>query len=307
VQRAAALRRFIAGNALFARARYTAALVEYQRAVQLWDHPSIRYNMAVCYIHRNQNLQAWQSLQSALRFGQGPLSRDRYRRAITYQKLLRGRLAFVRITCEEPGAEVSLDGELLFTGRGQAHRTLEPEPHVAVASKAGFITTKHRLRLRAGTLTEVRLGLVPLRAAFSVRRRWKHFIPWTVLGSAVAVGLLGMSLTLQARTDMSRYNRQFAEACPDGCVKDSPAPGETVLPIPSHLVTMEARARAMNAAGIGLLAAAGVAAVVGVTLLILNRPIRRERKPRIDVRQRRLTVAPLLGPGGGGLIVRLRY
>jgi len=305
-RRAEALSLFRRGNAHFTSARFAEALKEYRRAVRIWDHPSIRYNMAVCYIHRDQHQRAWRSLTAALRHGQGPLSTARYTRAKTYQRLLRGRLAFVEISCAVPGAEVVLDGERVPEGPGHARRALLPGEHLIVATRRGYATSRQQLRLEAGSHTRVRMVLLRLGDAFDARRRWRPFLPWTVLGAGAAVALTGLGLLLGGNAEFARYNKRFSAACPDGCVSTDPT-GDAVLPqIPSRLVSLERRARGERAGGIALLAAGGAAAVVGLVLAILNRPHQIERLPRNEIRSGPLTLIPVMSPVFAGLTARLQ-
>jgi len=68
-ERARAL--FEDGNQLFAQQAHGPALDRYRAAVALWDHPMIRFNMAVTEIRLDRVLDAAEDLQAALRFGQG--------------------------------------------------------------------------------------------------------------------------------------------------------------------------------------------------------------------------------------------
>jgi tetratricopeptide (TPR) repeat protein len=47
----AALELYRQGNEMFEQARYLEALAKYEVALRSWDHPSIRYNAAVCLIN----------------------------------------------------------------------------------------------------------------------------------------------------------------------------------------------------------------------------------------------------------------
>ena len=92
-----ARRRYDEGNLLFEQEKYAQALSIYRGAVELWDHPAIRYNMAVALIHLDQPLAAYENLASALRFGAEPLQADVYTQAQTYRKLLLGQLARLKV------------------------------------------------------------------------------------------------------------------------------------------------------------------------------------------------------------------
>src|SRR5262249_18121521 len=81
------------GNREFGESRTAEALKWYREALQHWDHPSIRYNMAVCLIDLNELLEANDNLERSLAFGEGALPPAQYREALRYQKLLDAQLA----------------------------------------------------------------------------------------------------------------------------------------------------------------------------------------------------------------------
>src|SRR5262249_43670006 len=110
---------FDAGNLLFEQEKYAQALTIYRDAVKKWDHPAIRYNMAVANIHLDQPLAAYEDLASALRYGAAPLQADVYAQALTYQKLLLGQLAQLKVACAQAEVHVFVDGELVLTGPGE--------------------------------------------------------------------------------------------------------------------------------------------------------------------------------------------
>src|ERR1041384_5557334 len=57
-EQAVALKLYVAGNLEFAESRFAQALAKYKEAIQHWEHPAIRYNMAVCLINLDQPLEA---------------------------------------------------------------------------------------------------------------------------------------------------------------------------------------------------------------------------------------------------------
>ena len=58
-------------------------------------------------------------LEKALAYGAAPFDTpELYTQGLTYRKLLDGRLGALTIACREKGAQVSLDGKLLFTAPG---------------------------------------------------------------------------------------------------------------------------------------------------------------------------------------------
>src|SRR4029078_6270121 len=99
----------------------------------------------------------------------------------TYKKLLDAQLGHARITCQEPGATVTLDGKLLFTSPGVADLFLLPGEHQVVATKPGFITASGSFVLVAGKLTAYNIPAVEAKPVPRNVRRWAQWKPWAVL------------------------------------------------------------------------------------------------------------------------------
>ncbi len=74
-RRATALRLFRLGNGFFENARYAEALRHYRDAIRSWDHPAIRFNMAVCLVNLDDPLGAHYALEGRKRARAGRLSR----------------------------------------------------------------------------------------------------------------------------------------------------------------------------------------------------------------------------------------
>ncbi len=270
------------GNAQFEQSEYRGALASYRKAIEIWDHPAIRYNMAVSMIHLEQPLAAFTELGLALRYEAAPFSPEDYAQAQTYFKLLRGQLADLEVVCEEAGAEVRLDGELLFTAPGKATRTLAPGKHQLVASKKGYLTESRALNLTPGQLNVETVELVTLEAGTETRttRRWSGWKPWAVVGAGVGVAAIGAVFELKAQADIDEYDEDFAELCPTGCAEDE---------LPGAVRDLKTRAELEDAIGLGAIATGGALIVTGAILVVLN-------QPRIETVERpRMTVAPTRG------------
>src|SRR5439155_9990662 len=131
-------------------------------AVKHWDHPAIRFNMAVALVNLDQPLEAYEDLEAAMKFGAAPLGNDAYAQGLTYKKLLDGQLTHLRVTCALDGAEVTLDGQPLLHGRGEATRLLLPGSHQVVAAKPGFLTETSALVLVPGKEVVHAVALSPI-------------------------------------------------------------------------------------------------------------------------------------------------
>ena len=90
---------YLEGNAEFIESRFARALAKYREAIQHWDHPAIRFNMAVCLINLDQPVEAREALERSLSYGSTPLGHDAYTQGTTYRKLLDWQLSHVTATC----------------------------------------------------------------------------------------------------------------------------------------------------------------------------------------------------------------
>jgi tetratricopeptide (TPR) repeat protein len=149
-KQAAALELYDAGNDEFIQAHYSQALAKYQDAIKLWDHPAIRFNMAVCLVKLDQLVDARNNLERSLIYGEAPLSASAYTQGLTYRQVLDAQLAQLTIACAEPDEEVVIDGKLVFRGPGVAAMFVLPGEHLLVATKPGFLPASKKLVLVAG-------------------------------------------------------------------------------------------------------------------------------------------------------------
>lgn len=286
-----ALQLFQDGNVFLEQAKYTEAIPKYELALAAWDHPNIRFNIAICFMNMRQPLIAWDHLQRALRFGDAPLGKRLYNEALTYQAALEASLAELKVTSTQPDVKVMVDGGQVLAGAGERTLKLLAGKHQLVASRPGYVTDSRALDLPAGRPIAERIALAPEQVKVereNYERRWPWWAPWVVAGSGVVLGGVGAGLYASARTDIRRYDQDLAALCPSGC-----APSE----IPSSLSGRERSARRKSGVAVGMLIGAGALAVSSGVMAILNRPRRVEGRGATP----ELTVAP--GYVGVGLTV----
>jgi tetratricopeptide (TPR) repeat protein len=288
----AALGLYEDGNKLFEEGRHAEALARYREALGAWDHPAIRYNAAVALILLDQPLAAHENLELALRHGPAPFSPDTFQQAQTYRKLLGAQLTHLTISCAEAGAEVTLDGRVLFVGPGSAKQWILPGAHQLVARKAGFLPDTRSVSLVAGRATREQLSLHEIRSLpAKTERRWAAWKPWAVLGTGALVALAGVPLRLAAEDNIADYNAGVAS-----CRQQSGCPPEEAV----STAPVE-RAQVQNVAAISLFSVGGAVAAAGIGMVILNQP----RVVPADAGAR-VSLVPLAGPGVVGLSVSLR-
>jgi hypothetical protein len=287
-----ALALFEEANRLFETSQHAAALAKYREALKVWDHPAIRYNAAVALINLDQPLAANENLELALRYGQAPFSPATYQQALTYQKLLHGQLAELKVSCAEPNAEVTMDGAPLFVGPGEVSRWLLPGPHQIVVHKTGFTTETRSLTLLPGKPSAEAIALQEIRTpATQTVRRWSTYTPWVVLGSGVAVGLVGVPFMLGAKSNVNSYDNWISASCATGCQTSE---------VPRSVFDARDRGKTDNVVAVSLFTLGGLGAASGIAMLILNQP----RVVPVTT-SARLSATPIVGKGTVGFSVAL--
>jgi hypothetical protein len=262
-QKDAAHKLLDAGNALFLQRDYAGALEQYRAAVAHWDHPAIRFNIVRCLIQLDRSVEAAENLKLALAYGAAPLEDAVYTEALAYQKLLAKQVADLDVSCSQPGASVSLDGQPLLACPGTQLRRVSPGRHQLVAGKDGFLTKTSDVVIAGGETQHVAVELVPLSAA-TIGHRWAEWKPWVVLGSGLVVLGIGGLVEYQASQDMAAFDRSLALSCADsGC---GPA-----RPIPTNVAAEQTRARRENDIAVGVMTLGLAGAAAGGVLLYMNR------------------------------------
>lgn len=257
---------FAEGNALFAQQAHGPALEKYKAAIALWDHPLIRFNLAVTQIRLDKILEAAVDLEAALRFGQEPFTPELYQQAIDYQKLVAGRVGQLEASCDQPDVQVLLDAKPWFACPGtQKQRVLTGE-HVVVGEKKGYLTISRRIVVASTATSTTKLALLPLDAVMKLEYPSPRWLPWTTAGAGLAIALGGLGLRFAARNQMDEFEANFAKRCPMGCQPD-------LSDVPD-LARDRDSAELEGQIAVTMMVAGGVATAGGVVWAILNRPKR---------------------------------
>lgn len=290
----AALELFRAGNELFAQSEYADAASKYREALGHWDHPAIHGNLAVSLIHLDDPLQAFAHVELALRWGAQPFEPHVYDQLVTSRKLLLGQLARIEVDCPVEGAEIALNGEVLFVGPGTSQRLARAGSHQVVASKDDYLTFTRQFDALPGEVTRVEVTLVPLVDAGGYERRWAEWKPWAVVGGGAALIAVGVGFQLSAQGNVDAYEEEIARSCPDGCVESD---------LPEAVRDLRGRARWENRVAVGAFTLGAGAVATGAILLYMNRP----RRVRLDASGRRISATPLVAPGAFGVTLSFGY
>ena len=263
-EQAIALGLFEQGNAEFVELHYAQALAKYREALTHWDHPAIRFNIAVCLINLEQLLEANENLDKALRFGAPALGVDVHQQALTLQKLLQSQLAHLKLSCKEPGAIVSLDGKQRFIAPGSVELDLLPGDHIVVATKPGFLNASEKVDLRAGKQASVDVRLIAFKSATITTRRWTPWKPWAVVAGGLLVTGVGVLTFGLAVSNLDDYDEIVKRECPAGCT--------AVMSRELELQGYLDRSRTEEGSAYALFGIGGTIAVAGAIAVVLNLP-----------------------------------
>ncbi|MFH2007688.1 MAG: hypothetical protein ABI333_13970 [bacterium] len=296
--RVKALAMYRKGNKLFEDSQYKEALREYLKAIKVWDHPAIAYNIAECYVNLERPLDAYRNLKHSLRYGEAPIKKH-FKQAQMYMRLLMGRLGRVRVECKRPGVRVTLDGKLLFIAPGKATRIVLASTHVLVASKRKYLTETKTVSVFPGRTVKVLLDPLPIRKLKLVRR-WKRWIPWTVVGVGLAVAAAGVPMAVKAVASFRKYDQGLTDECPDGCLPEDR---------PGWMVDLRSKAELERGVAVGLLVASGGVLAAGLTLVLLNLPRALREKSSAGKKNLadRVIIAPSVAPNGATFTTGFRF
>lgn len=265
------------------------AAAHYQEALSLWENPVIRWNLALLMKDMGQYLRAHEHLERALAWEPGAFDeRDRDKLLTMRQELLRQHLAMVEAHCDQPGAELAIDGKPWFRGPGSARQVVLPGEHLITAKQPGYFPVTRNIVLPAGAQGVVTVSM-SVDGIFE-KRRWKSWIPWTMAGSGVVTGMVGAGLDLYARRQHAQARRELAWACGSGCAPATPRSYRGALW--GHRI------------GTGAMVVGGTVAAASLMLVFFNQP----RSYRTeDQGPGGFELGPMASPGTAGVSASFEF
>jgi hypothetical protein len=264
-QQAKANALFAEANNLFAEKAHPAALEKYKAAIALWDHPMIRFNMAVTLIRLDRMLEAADELEKALRYGATPFTPELYEQALDYQALVKKQLGVIEVTCTEPGAHIVLDGKPWFDAPGTKQMRTTSGEHSIVGEKKGYMTVARRVVVTGGKTATESVQLFPVESAIVVEYKHPRWMPWTLGGISAAIGAGGIALLVVGNNQMDRFTDAFIRECPSGCD----------LSMHPELAKDQDSAMLKTNIGMGMLIGGGVTVAGAIVWGVTNRRTRR--------------------------------
>lgn len=287
-----ALELFRAANVLVKESLFVVAVEKYRKALELWDHPAIHYNLALALMNLDQPIEVHEHLVAALRYGPDPLESEKFEYARNYKTLVEKQLATVDITCNTPGATVTMDGQTLFVAPGRYSGLVRPGAHSIVATLQGYLPTDQSRTLLPGETTQLDMKMFTSDDLVRYKRRWPAAMPWLVMGAGLAVAGGSSWVHLRARDDFSAFQAGIVEC--GGCVPTA------------ALASRRSQGNLMQNAAIGGYALGGAAVIGGAVLAFLNQPQAYRIEPG-QAAQESVSITPLLGGDSNGVQATLRF
>jgi len=291
---------FLEGNRLFWIPLFARAAEEYAAALRKWKHPAFYFNLALAELNLGQQVEARAHLAQAVEHGVEPLGNERFQEALKQRQDLERQLGQIRIQCETPGAEVTLDGTTLFTGPGHYEGWAQARAHEITAKEPGHLSEAQRVVVAAGERTSVDLRLTTLTEAADRSRRWKGWKPWAVIGAGVAVAAASGVLHAISARDFRSYDNEFSkQPCAEmnNCIDKG---------LPRSLRSRLDRAELEQKIAIGGYIAGGSVIAAGIVLLYMNRPHLTEQDAAHS-RAGTVAIVPAVSPGTLGILVTVNH
>ena len=294
---------FREGTARLNEASFAPATASFEKALALWGHPAIHFNMAMAQVQLDRPLDARKHLIAAMAFGPEPLGDEKFESARTYQKLVEKQLAHALIRTGLDGVQVALDGEPLFTSPDTFEDFLPAGTHAIVAKKEGYLTSELSETFAPGAARELDIRLFTAEELTEYRRRWPVWMPWTVFGAGVALAAVGGALHGVGIARVHDFDERADDNGLDGI--------ETT----SGNRAQRREGINLQRGAIGLYAAGGAALAAGITLIVLNRPKPYLFGKPVDASApdggvaspSALNLVPLIGADGAGMAASLRF
>jgi hypothetical protein len=254
---------FAEANQLFAQQAHAPALEKYKAAIALWDHPLIRFNMAVTEIRLDRILDAAEDLDRALRYGNTPFTPELYQEALDYQALVKRQVGVIEASCDQQDVHLQLDGKPWFACPGKQQQKVLAGEHVLLAEGKELMARSQRLVVKGGATTTQDVRLVSIESAVQMKYRYRRWVPYTVTAVGVAVAGGGLATWLAGRSQMDQFTADFTTNCPAGCQMD--------LSDKPFLRDERDSAQLKGDIGVGMMAAGGAIAVTGILLTNANK------------------------------------
>lgn len=293
---------FLSANDLARKRFFASAAAQYRQAIEIWPHPAFAYNLALSQLQLDQPIEAHANLERAIEHGPEPLD-GRFIQARQQLALIETELGRLEVSCTEPGAQVMLDGKLLFKGPGRHRGIVRPGAHQLVATRHGLTPIVQQIVVAPGEKGGFALTFEYPEVAVATRP-WPAWRSQAVIGASAALLLAGGVLDWHSSRMFDEYDQRVRDGCTRGCTRAMLPPG---------LDDLESRARQEQRLAVITYAVSGAVVATGLALTYLGRErmTRRRMRPPLERGPEASSVssalAPFVAPDSIGVSAALRF
>jgi tetratricopeptide (TPR) repeat protein len=272
------------GKALAEDFQLTDAIKKYREALRYWDHPLIHYNLSRLLNALERPLEAYWSVERALRADPATLSDDPaqaqqiHAHLLKLRDQLRARLVEIQIASADPDVEVSVGNRAVATAPVRSELFL-PGTHRLAAQAPRHWPLLQTIPLPSGTTVHLRL---------TSERAFTPWKPWALTSAGTAVALAGFGLYWHGRNQRDGLADQVEAKCQPSCAED----------MLSAFDRDWRRARRLQHVGVGTLITGGSAALLGAGLVLWNQ----RRELRLIGNERPVSLLPIATPEMTGVV-----
>ncbi len=188
------------GNRLAAEGDFGVALQKFRAAYELYPSPKLLLNIGTSLRQIGRNAEAAATYEAYLKHPEADGERREELEGILEE--LEALVGHVEITVIEPGARVSVDGEILRDARAGVRVRVDPGPHTVIAEKPGRAPTVRRVAIKAKQTVKVELTVSSLEEAEGPDPR--AVIGYTLVGlggASIVVGAVLGGIALGTKSD----------------------------------------------------------------------------------------------------------
>ena len=278
-------RLFGEGNQLLGDLRLARAAEKYRQALELFDHPVIRFNLAKALVGLDKPLEAYREADLALRADKTWMGSDDKTREENYQNIrklrdeLRAQLGSVVFASAPSGSTVTVGNDDVDISKSEP-KILLPGSHEVEIEARRHRSFTQIIQLRAGE---------DLTLTLRSQRRMARWKPWAVLGGGVVLTALGGFLYFDARSSRDDLRSQTLADCSTVECRD-----DTASALTSEWTTIQVEAWL----GRGSLVVGTAGVLAGITLLYLNS----QRSFTMTATRTKLSITPVISPELTGIV-----
>lgn len=242
--------------------RYDDAIAKLRAAIAIYAHPKLYLALGLTYMRVARWLEAEPALVRALDGGEAGLDTELARTRAALAEVA-AHLGTIVVTGKQAGAELALDGKRVLVAPGTASVRVLPGRHVVVATRGTLSSEPVALDVRANET----LDAAPLLYITETSWRWSRWKPWAVIGTGVAVAIVGVPLLVHSEGEYDRYRSEFDARC-----------GLMGCPVePAELVAIKDNARTWRYSAVGAFVGGGAIVGLGLVWLAVNYPVEARR------------------------------